>query len=322
VRKALVVGIDYYAHRHTLYGCVNDAYALSSVLERHGDGTVNFAVKRLTASSPSDGISRSRLRQTIEELFHGNHIDTALFYFAGHGYVNSSGGYILTSDARTGDDGISLNDLIVAANRSRARNKIIVLDSCHSGAGTADAASTQQRMQSPALGLDLTIFAATTVEDSAVEEDGRGVFTMLFVNAMNGVAANLMGDVTLGSVYAHIDQSLGPWDQRPVYYTHASNFVSLRKVHPLIELATLLRIEELFPIAGFEFKLDPSYESTSEMSDAENTHKFAMLQKYAHVNLVVPVDAPDMHRAAMESKSCKLTVLGEHYRRLVVKGRI
>lgn len=40
------------------------------------------------------------------------------------------------------------------------------------------------------------------------------------------------------------------------------------------------------------------------------------------VNLVVPVDAPHMYHAAMESKACKLTVLGEHYRRLVSRGLI
>ena len=54
----------------------------------------------------------------------------------------------------------------------------------------------------------------------------------------------------------------------------------------------------------------------------ENTQKFAVLQKYNRVNLVVPVDAPHMWHAAMESKSCKLTVLGEHYRRLVERDRI
>jgi len=36
------------------------------------------------------------------------------------------------------------------------------------------------------------------------------VFTGLLVDALSGGAANLVGDVTPGSVYAHIDQSLGP----------------------------------------------------------------------------------------------------------------
>jgi hypothetical protein len=53
------------------------------------------------------------------------------------------------------------------------------------------------------------------------------------------------------------------------------------------------------------------------------TNIFAILQKFNRVNLVVPGQgAPHMWHAAMESKTCKLTVLGEHYRRLVSSGRI
>jgi hypothetical protein len=49
---------------------------------------------------------------------------------------------------------------------------------------------------------------------------------------------------------------------------------------------------------------------------------FAVLQRYAKVNLVRPVGAPHMWHAAMESKSCELTVLGQHYRKLVADGLI
>ncbi len=141
---------------------------------------------------------------------------------------------------------------------------------------------------------------------------------------MNGAAGNLVGDVTPGSVYAHIDQSLGSWKQRPVFKTNVKNFVSLRKVQPPISLGHLQQLTEFFPQSGFEFQLDPTFEPEMKgrSEDAPppnpvNTAKFAVLQKYNRVNLVVPHDAPHMWHAAMESKSCRLTVLGEHYRRLV-----
>lgn len=53
----------------------------------------------------------------------------------------------------------------------------------------------------------------------------------------------------------------------------------------------------------------------------EHTRIFKTLQSYNRINLVVPVDAPHMWHAAMNSKSCKLTALGEHYRKLAGKGR-
>ena len=56
----------------------------------------------------------------------------------------------------------------------------------------------------------MTILTASTKEQDASEKNGSGVFTTLFVDALNGAATNLVGDVTPGSVYAHVDQSLGP----------------------------------------------------------------------------------------------------------------
>jgi hypothetical protein len=46
------------------------------------------------------------------------------------------------------------------------------------------------------------------------------------------------------------------------------------------------------------------------------------MQKYNRIGLVVPVDTEHMYFAAMESKSCKLTVLGEFYWKLVNEKRI
>src|SRR5437763_1223954 len=132
MRKALVVGINYYQHGSQLYGCVDDAHAVKSVLERNSDGTVNFGVKLLSGSGLTQPVSRSELKAQIQELFKGDS-EIALFYFAGHGHIETTGGYLLTSDSKTGDEGISLGDVLVFANQSTARNRVIVLDSCHSG---------------------------------------------------------------------------------------------------------------------------------------------------------------------------------------------
>lgn len=325
MRKALVVGINHYEHGSPLFGCANDAHSVESVLERHSDGSVNFDVKLLTSTGPSEAVSRSDLRESIKALFNADANEIAILYFAGHGHIESTGGYILTSECKSGDEGLPLSEVLTFANSSKARNKIIALDSCHSGI----AAAKPSQPQMAELTEGTTILTASTAEQYATEENGRGVFTALFVDALQGPAANLVGDVTPGSVYAHIDQSLGRWDQRPVFKTNVENFVSLRKVQPPIPLAELQRIIEFFPTPGFEFRLDPSFEPRPEgrsadmpPPDPENNLKFAILQNYKGVNLVVPVDAPHMWHAAMQSKSCKLTVLGEHYRRLCEKGRI
>lgn len=324
MRKALVVGINYYEHGDSLYGCVDDAHAVKALLERHGDGTVNFDVKLSTGTGPTDLVKKFNLKDDIAELFRGD-CDIALFYFAGHGHLEATGGYIMASDSERGDDGISLDAVIALANGSKAKNKIIVLDSCHSGiAGTPPAAGNNAMLSE-----GLTILTASTADQYASEENDKGVFTTLFIDALNGPAANLVGDISPGSIYAHIDQSLGAWKQRPVFKTNVKTFVSVRRVQPPISLPDLHRIVEFFPRRGFQFPLDPTYEPESKGRDPgmpnpilENTQKFAVLQRFNRLNLVVPVDAPHMWHAAMESKSCKLTVLGEHYRQLVEAKRI
>lgn len=321
---AVIVGINYYEHGDSLYGCVNDAYRVKNVLERNSDGSVNFECKLLTASAFRESIDKLSLKDSIKQLF-SIKAETALFYFAGHGHVEVTGGYLLASDSRRGDEGVSLTEILTLAKKSPATNKIIVLDSCHSGI----AGSPPDNEDESALTEGLTILTASTKDQYASEEDGTGVFTSLFVDALNGGAANLLGDITPGSIYAHIDQSLGAFEQRPVFKTNVRSFVSLRHVAPAIQLEDLRRISEFFPMPGFEFQLDPSYEPEMKGRDEgmplpidAKSKIFATLQKFNRLNLLVPVGVTHMWNAAMENKICKLTALGEHYRRLVKKGRI
>jgi hypothetical protein len=324
MRKALIVGINYYSHGPSLYGCVDDAHAVKAALERHGDGSVNFDCKLLTGTGPTDMVSRHQLRDVVQDLFKSD-CEIALFYFAGHGHIEASGGYVLATDSERGSDGIALNDILTFANSSPAANKIVVLDSCHSGiAGTPPGAGNVT-----ALSNGCTILTASTADQYATEENGRGTFTTLFVDALAGSAATLTGDITPGGVYAHVDESLGAWEQRPVFKTNVKQFVSLRKVSPPISLDNLRRISELFPEPGFEFRLDPSFEpelagrpAGAAPPNPENCRTFALLQSYNRLNLLVPVGAPHMWHAAINSASCKLTSLGEHYRRLAAKKRI
>ncbi|QOR35069.1 caspase family protein [Clostridium sp. 'deep sea'] len=308
MKKALIIGIDYYSQVSKLYGCVNDAYAVKSVLERHSDGTRNFGVKLEVSFNEDNLITKSSLKDLVNELFRDSN-EIALFYYSGHGYIESIGGYLVTSECLRGDEGLSLNELLQIVNDSPARNKIIVLDTCHSGiAGTPNI-----KEGSAVLKEGVTILTASAENQYAIEENGEGVFTRLFVDALNGSAANLVGDVTPGSVYAHIDQSLGEWQQRPIFKTNVRSFVSLRKVQAPIDISDLRKITDYFPEKGCLYDLDPSYEPDSENPDEDKNEIFSILQKFNRVNLLVPVGTEHMYYAAMENKACKLTVLGEHY---------
>jgi hypothetical protein len=315
MRKALIVGVNDYPSAK-LNGCVKDAIEMATVLEKNSDGSPNFDVKLLTEKP--DTISRSSLRRDIEKLFEGV-CDVALFYFSGHGLIKSSGGYIVTSDFKQYDEGISMDDILKLANNSKARDRVVILDCCHSGyfgnPSIGDSAIAQ-------LGDGLTVLTACRDKEVAIEKGGFGVFTSLLLDALQGGAADLRGHVTPGSLYAYVDEALGAWDQRPIFKTNVSKFVSLRRINPRIPLEILRKITTYFKSPDDNHKLDPTYEFTESSANADHVAIMKDLQKLQSVGLVVPVDAEHMYFAAINSKSCRLTAIGYQYWRLVTEKKL
>jgi len=322
MRKALVVGINNYPFA-PLNGCINDASALGSIIGTNGDGSPNFDVRLETNIT-----TKSELKEKIVNLFDGD-ADTALFYFSGHGFLNDIGGYIVTPDFKKYDEGISMDEILNIVNNSKIKDKIIILDCCHSGTmGTPNI--TGGNMTHIAEGV--SILTASKKDESAIEINGHGVFTNLLLDALQGGSADLRGHITPGSIYAYIDQALGAWEQRPVFKTNITRFTSLRIVNPQVPINVIRKITEYFPEPSHNFSLDPSFEDTNAINvehnvikpyaKPENVTKFKHLQKFQSVGLVIPVDADYMYFAAMNFKSCRLTALGYHYWRLVKDKRI
>jgi hypothetical protein len=313
MRKALVIGINDYPSS-PLYGCVNDAIAMKTLFETHGNGDPNFDVILMTSSDST--VTRPALRRAIEKLFSGDP-EMALLYFSGHGVVTASGGYIVTTDAAEYDEGVSMDAILHLANESRAKNKVVILDCCHSGALGNPTLAGNNLAQ---LSEGLSVLTASRDFESALEVEGSGVFTSLVADALRGGAADLRGYITPGSLYAYVDEALGAWDQRPIFKTNVTSFAPLRKVEPKVPFETMRKITTYFETPGAQHALSPSYEFTDGSAIQANVEIFKDLQKFQSVGLVVPVDAEFMYFAAMESKSCRLTAFGYQYWRLVNEG--
>lgn len=315
MKKALIVGIDDYRNA-PLNGCINDANAVANTIETNGDGSPNFGVRLMTSSNSL--VNRSSLREAIELLF-SDESDMALLYFSGHGHIKSTGGYLVTQDANKYDEGVSMDEVLNLANSSNAKNKVIILDCCHSGALGTPSLTNNNIAQ---LSEGLSVLTASRDSESSIEINGAGVFTSLVVDALKGGAADLRGNITPGSLYAYVDEALGAWDQRPIFKTNVSSFASLRNIPPKIPFETMRKITKYFLSPEDEHRLNPTYEDTEESAIEENVKIFKDLQKFQSVGLVVPVDAEFMYFAAIQSKSCRLTALGNQYWRLVNEKKL
>jgi len=312
MKKALIIGINQYPHQ-PLNCCVNDAHALNSLLETNGDGSPNFEVMLRT-----DVEKKTTVRKLIENLFSGDS-EITLLYFSGHGYVNELGGYIVTPDAKKYDEGVPMDDILKIAINSKSKNRIIIMDCCHSGAFGEPHITASTNIH---LAEGLTILTACRQEEPAMEINGHGVFTSLLLDALKGGASDVRGNITPGSVYAYIDQALGEWEQRPVFKTNITRFVSLREIPPQAPKEVIRRIVEYFPTATTEFQLSPEHEDTTTEAIPEKVAVFKELQKLQGVGLVIPVGEEHMYWAAINHKSCKLTALGYLYWRLAKMKKI
>lgn len=315
MRRALIIGIDDYPGC-PLNGCVTDALKLEKVLSRHHDGKINFQCKVFT--SPPTKIDRPFLRKRISELFM-QPADVAFLHFSGHGTINALGGYLVTTDYCEYDVGVPMSEVLAFANDSQVREVFITIDCCHSGAfGTIPVISNDKII----LSEGVSVITATRSGQEALEEGGEGIFTSLLVEALEGGAAALLGEVTAASVYAYIDNALGAWDQRPLFKANVSRFTKLREAAPRFSIGLLKKLINYFPLPAENYPLSPDYEPTEKVYDPNKGKIFRDLITLRHAGLVEPIGEEHMYFAAINSKACALTSLGKYYWRLVNENKI
>jgi hypothetical protein len=317
MRRALVVGLDAYPDPDMeLRGCVNDAERIAAVLSRHHDNRVNFHCERVTA--PSAVVTRAMLREKIYDLFR-DPADVAFLHFSGHGTVNGFGGYLVTPDYRSFDVGIAMTEILALANQSPVKDVFITLDCCHSGTFGAVPAVSDDKV---ILADGVSVITATRSGQAALEENGGGVFSSLLVEALEGGAAGLLGEVSAASIYAYIDNAMGAWDQRPMFKANVSQFVKLREASPRLATALVQKLTEYFPLPAEPLPLSPEYEPEVDPRDLEKQAHFRDFQRFRDAGLLEPVGAESLYHACINYEACGLTNLGRYYWRLVNEGKI
>jgi hypothetical protein len=313
MRRALLVGIEDYEGA-PLRGCVDDATAMEELLSRDHDGTRNFATRVLTGR-----VTRADLREGIKRLF-TDPAEVALLYFSGHGTENDLGGYLVTSDARLYDEGVWLSEVLTYANHATQVGEVVVIiDACHSGhLGAVPSADNAHA----SLREGVSVLTASRASQMSVETDAGGVFTRLVRSALEGGAADVLGEVTVAGVYAYVDQALGAWDQRPLFKAHVSRMMCLRRTKPSIDVDVLRQLPAWFGDADAVLPLSPRHERTIEPHDPDAERLFRSLQRCNRVKLVEPVGEEDMYFAAVHGTGCRLTALGRFYWGLAHDHRI
>ena len=220
-RVALLIGIDTYEDP-SLQGlryAAKDAEDMARVLQDPQRGGFDEVVL-LTGR-----VERQDLYGALEHASDSlERDDTLVVFYAGHGTLESDGVspsqlYLLTSEARLDrawQTGVSLAGLEERLGEVRARRRIVIFDTCHSGQGRS-ALSPQVRAVKDSLRgplpqpeipeirtrYEARLYSAhyhqPAIEDPALE---NGVYTHFLVEALDG-AGDLDGDGLVDLMEAH-----------------------------------------------------------------------------------------------------------------------
>ena len=216
---ALVVGIADYANlrpENQLRYTERDAETIYSILISPAGG--NFKAENVhKLIGPKATLPN--LRRELEEWLPAvaKEEDRVLIYFAGHGFVFNGKAYLAPYDIdprKIGASGYPMDSLgRVVGSRIKAKYKVLLTDSCHSGAITPYTDS--QMVNRSLLDLDRSLFSLTASRDrensfeSADWGGGHGIFTYYVVKGMEGEAdSNRNGIITADELAEYVRRNV------------------------------------------------------------------------------------------------------------------
>lgn len=217
-RRSLLIGINGYKPAiGRLYFCASDAKTIESALNARRDG-FHSTESTLLIDDQIDDLRPTKVNivECVARICSAADIeDTILIHFSGHGQMGKDNKlYLLPIDASP----ISIEQTAISwqwirdeVEKSKARNKIIILDACHSGAGrhTAQEIRTSyelaRELQENSEGFVCISSCAGGQVSYELAELGQGVFSHYLVEGILGAADPLRrGVIDIESLYGYV----------------------------------------------------------------------------------------------------------------------
>ncbi|MBD2344389.1 nSTAND1 domain-containing NTPase [Anabaena subtropica] len=224
----LLVGVNQYQDerlpllRYSAVDCQGLATALADATERFPE-KAEWVYHDFASQLPTLSTVRQSLNQVTNTA---QPEDTILFYFSGHGMLesNSQQAILCLADTQTDDllnTGLGLQELLQCLGDSQAQTQLVWLDACHSGSLTfrgAKSHNTQPSLPNPtpqmvellrqrakqSKGFYALLSCDTNQQSWEFPELGHGVFTYYLMRGLRGEAADIQGLIDADGLYRYV----------------------------------------------------------------------------------------------------------------------
>jgi len=302
-RDALIVGVSSYQFLPSLNAPAHDAEAIAQQIEAYGDFRVARLPEIVQAEKLRIGtktlVTLTELETALVKLFKpkGNTPpQTALFYFSGHGLQKEAGireGYLATSDANPNANfhGLSLFWLRRLLQESPVRQRIVLLDCCHSG----EILNFLEADPGAKSGTD-RLFMAASRDYEAAYESLTGEYSVFTKALLEGLDPRRLtnGTVTNYALTDWVSTTLKGESQQPLFENSGSEIMLTRCQEPLTTIQAV-PASEICPYRG----LEPFHEGHAEYFFGRESLTDELLNKLRTGNFLALVGASGSGKSSL-----------------------
>lgn len=236
---ALLIGVDKCEAVGELTVCANDARAMKSMLE-----TIGYPAQRITLLVDNQSNMNAmptllNVERAIKRLAKAASADDKiLFFFSGHGFAYNGDSFLVPTDGDL-NRGVSLALIMDQFAACKAKEKVVILDACHSGASKGVSGIT------PDLKTSGNLVMLLSCEKDQVswpdKQKQHSVFTSALLDGLSGSAANADRKVTHLTLAAYVSKYVKDWtyanqksEQTPMLVADASSDIVFADLAPVM----------------------------------------------------------------------------------------
>ncbi|HEY9768843.1 MAG TPA: caspase family protein [Coleofasciculaceae cyanobacterium] len=220
----LLVGVNQYQDRKNLSSLQYSALDCQGLGKALKEATASFANKEVIIHH--DFVNQrpylAEIQQSIQQIINSaSSEDTILFYFSGHGILETNTQQVVLCLADTNTEkllttGIPLNSLLKQLSNCAASQQLVWLDACHSGgmtlwgtaASSADPSSqlveVLRHKAAESKGFYALLSCDRAQQSWEFPELGHGVFTYYLMRGLRGEAADPQGIIEADGLYQYV----------------------------------------------------------------------------------------------------------------------